>query len=324
MNYYADSNYIHAKIYALHGQLLARRDYYDIAKNLNFQSILPGLDAGSIRNDCTSVKEKLFENQIRVVLSLADAPVSSRGLLIFFLRYFETLNLKLLCAEASGLHPAPCIWYNIGGFAALGRDMFRGAEGIEAVIEFTRLTWMKDFFTAKSVPAPGEAELLIDRALFRIAAGFIYSMNFTDRTGSLKLVSGLAARMRLSWRWRLQHIYGMNTENISNYIESNIPVPASRAVLGRYVKDRERKLLKELMINNRLDGEGLVMLERLMERIVLRDTGRMFHDNFHSVNTVICYLVLLYRQIRNLFAIADGLRLGLAPDIIMEHIVCEE
>jgi len=70
-------------------------------------------------------------------------------------------------------------------------------------------------------------------------------------------------------------------------------------------------------------GAGVVSAERIMECALLREFSRTFHENFHSVNTVVCYLALLYRQIRNLFSIADGLRFGLDPERIMENVICE-
>ncbi len=72
-----------------------------------------------------------------------------------------------------------------------------------------------------------------------------------------------------------------------------------------------------------LTGAGVVFAERIMERTLLRDFSRTFHENFHSINTVTCYLALLYRQIRNLFAVTDGLRFGLDPEMIMDNVICE-
>ncbi|HPS59027.1 MAG TPA: V-type ATPase subunit [Spirochaetota bacterium] len=327
MNYYADSNYIHAKIYALHGLLLARRDYYNIAKNLNFQSAFPGLDTGNIKNDFTVIKEKIFESQVSDVISLAESPVSSRGLFLLFLRCFETQNLKLLCAEAFGLMPSPSIWYDIGDFAVLHRSMLQDITGIEAVVELTRDTWMKNIFVSGGTASLEETELVIDREVLRIAADFPYLINFQDRSGSLKLVSGLAVYLRMAWSRRLQHIYRMDQESISKYIESNLPLPESTGPLKQYIEEWNLKFLKQ--VNSKYTpgtvtgGDGLSATEKIMEQIILGDISRMFRADFHSINTVTCYLVLLYRQIRNLFSIVDGLRFGLPPDVIMENIICE-
>lgn len=116
----------------------------------------------------------------------------------------------------------------------------------------------------------------------------------------------------------------MDPESITAYIESNLLIPESHGIPGQHADEREQKLLKVMKGNDRLDIETLADAERIIERIMMRAVSRMFHRNFHSAHTVTCYLVLLYRQIMNLFAIADGLRFGLPPDVIMQNIICEE
>lgn len=123
MNYYADSNYIHAKIYALHSLLLDRKDYYEMLKSGNFNSVAAGLKSVNIKYDYIVIKESLFESQIKLVISLAEASASYSKLFLYFLRYFELLNLKLLYAKAFRRSPVSFIWYNTGDFAVLDREM---------------------------------------------------------------------------------------------------------------------------------------------------------------------------------------------------------
>lgn len=327
MNFYADSNYIHAKICALHGLLLAGRDYYDIAKNGNFQSLVPGLDTGNIKNDYTLIKERIFDSQVSMVISLAEASASSRRIFILFLRYFETLNLKLLCAKAFGREPSPFLWYNIGDLAVLDRGMLTDNTDMAAILKYTGNTWMRNILTTDSAGSFEEVEFLIDRAALRIAAEFPYSMKFSRRNDSMKIVSGLAAYFRLSWSRRLEYIYAWDPERIMDYIESNMVLPEYGRAMRVCIDEWEKRLMKQLGDDSGgiMPGgdSGLITAEKIMERTLLRDFSRMFHENFHSINTLACYLVLLYCQIRNLFSIVDGLRFGLAPDMIMENVICE-
>lgn len=325
MNFYADSNYIHAKIYALHSLLLARKDYYEMARNGNFNPVAAGLNTGNIKTSYTSIKEALFENQIRLVISLAGASVSYHKVFVLFLRYFEILNLKQLYAKAFGRNPAPSIWYNTGEFAVLDRGMLSDNTDVAAILKYSQNTWMRDILTSESAGTFEEVEFSIDRAALSLAAEFPNSMSFSRGGDSVKIISGLAAYFRLAWSWRLQHVYSWDEASIRRYIESNIFIPSYGFGIRSSVEEWEKFLVRQVQ-NSYVDiltGGGAISAEKIMERALLRDFSRTFHENFHSVNTVTCYLALLYRQIRNLFAIADGLRFGLDPDMIMESVICE-
>ncbi len=327
MNFYADSSYIHAKIYALHSLLLARKDYFEMAKSGNFNAVAAGVNTGNIKNDHARIKESLFESQIKLVVSLAEASVSYNKVFVLFLRYFEMLNLKTLYANAFGRVPSPMLWYDTGSFAVLDRGMLSENTDVAALLKYTRNTWMRDILTVDSAGSFEEVEFLIDRAALRLASEFPVSMSFSRGADSMKIVSGMAAYFRLAWSWRLQHIYSWDEGSTIKYIESNIHIPRIFGFgIRSSVEEWERFLVTQVR-NNYVDvfsgGAGILSAEKIMERALLRDFSRTFHENFHSINTVICYLALLYRQIRNLFTIIDGLRFGLEPDTIMNDIICE-
>ena len=327
MNFYADSNYIHAKIYALHSQLLSRKDYYEIAKTGNFQTAASGVTAGSIKDDYITIKESLFDSQINLVISLAKASPSHSKIFIFFLRYFEILNLKLLYAKAFRRNPVPFIWYNTGDFAVLDREMLSDNTDVAGLLKYTQNTWMRGILTAGEAGTYEEIEFALDRVAFRLAAELSNSMSFSRGTDSERIIAGLAAYFRLAWSWRLQQIYDWDDASIRKYIDSNIPINGAGRIIRSSVEEWEKLLLRQVQ-NNYADlltggGAGVISAERIMERALLREFSMTFHENFHSINTTICYLALLYRQIRNLFLIADGLRFGLDPDVIMESVICE-
>ncbi|HNX25325.1 MAG TPA: V-type ATPase subunit [Spirochaetota bacterium] len=328
MNFYADSNYIHAKIYALHSMLLTRMDYYDMAKSGNFSAASAGVTAWNTKDDCLSIKENLFESQIGHVISLAKSSPLYGRVFTSFLRYFEILNLKLLYAKAFRRFAAPGIWYNTGEFAVLDRGMLSDNTDVAALLKYTQNTWMRGILTAETASVYEEVEFSIERAAFILAAELSSSLSFSRETDSGRIISGLAAYFRLKWSLRLQQIYSWDETCIRSYIDSNIPVPGSGRIIRSSVEEWERLLMGQVRNNyaDLLSGGGTEVIspERIMERALLREFTITFHENFNSINTVICYLVLLYRQIRNLFSIADGLRSGLDPDRIMENVICEE
>jgi hypothetical protein len=298
-----------------------------MAKSGNFHTVAPGLTSGNIKDDCTGFKESLFESQINLVISLAEESELYQKVFIIFLRYFEIQNLKLLYAKAFRRNPDRFIWYNTGSFAVLDREMLSDNTDVISLLKYTQNTWMRGILTSESAVIYEEVEFSIDRAAFKLAAELSGSMSFSRGGDSGKIISGLAAYFRLSWRWRLQQIYSWDEATIRKFIDSNVLLPGTGRAIRSSVEEWEKFLLRQVQINY-IDimaggGSGAVSAEKIMERALHRDFRKIFHENFHSINTVICYLALLYRQIRNLFSIADGLRSGIDAEMIMENIICE-
>jgi hypothetical protein len=286
-----------------------------------------GAASGNAGEDCRIIKENLFESQINLVISMAKASPPHSKVFIHFLRYFEILNLKLLYAKAFRADHSPSVWYNTGEFAVLDRGMLCDNIDVIALLKYTQNTWMRGILTAETAGSYGEVEFTLDRTAFRLAAELSNSMSFLRGADSGSILSGLAAYFRLAWSWRLQQVYDWDDVSIRSYINSSIPIHSSGRIIRSSVEEWEKLLLRQVQ-NNYADiltggGAGVISAEKIMERALLREFSRTFNENFHSVNTVICYLALLYRQIRNLFSIAEGLNIGLDPDRIMENVICE-
>ncbi len=327
MNFYADSKYIHAKICGLHSRLLSAGDFYDLAKSGNIRSIVPGLESINIKNDYSLIKESIFKKHSDTVISLAEACSSSQNIFLLFLHLFELQNLKLLCAKAFNREPSPVLWYDIGDFAALNREMLESVTGMDVINQLTARTWMMGFFLNDTPASFEDCAFLIDGAALGIALDLAGSMHLSRKSHTMKLLSGIVAYFRITWSRRLQEFYAWDAAEIQSYIESNLVPAAYSRELNQYVLHWEARFMKlsggDGTVNITSHGPGLGSTERAMERMLIRHISRMFHEDFHSVNTVTCYLVLLYRQVRNLFAIVDGLRFGIPPELIIENVICE-
>ncbi|NLV66553.1 MAG: V-type ATPase subunit [Spirochaetes bacterium] len=324
MNYYADRNYIHAGIYALHSALFDRGALIDIIKSGSLHSIHPEIDKEIALKNTGRVFELIFESQSARIMRLTEASASTRGLFMLFLRYFEIHNLKLLCREAFGMRPEPSAWYNTGVHAALHRAPGITAGGIKVLVEYTRLTWMKDFFPEEDITGFAFAEYCIDKAVLDRAADFILTMNHRDSRDAMKLLAGYIAFMRITWGNRLKTIYNILPGSEPAFASTVMWPRNTGSKFKRIVREQEKMLLKKTGGADIEDSESLSTLEKKMERVLFAEVRRMFYHDFHSRNTVACYLLLLYRQIRNLSAIAEGLRLGLDAETIMENVICEE
>lgn len=325
MNFYADSNYIHARICALHSLLLARKDYNIIVEKGNFSSIIAGSGNHNIKNEYTFIKEKIFENQVDVIIRLMESSASSYEIFILFLRFFEMLNLKLICSGIFNRAALPSIWYNIGDYAVLKRSMAAQFTSIDMIINSIKDTWMCDLL----IPDTGtfeDIEFSIDRNIIINVLKTVQYIDFRYRSDFIKIVSCLAAFFDLTWTMRLKKNYDWSPEQIRDYINLNLLMKDNGEVMGRSVENWKRILLRKYSVFNRdisPQESDNINFDQIIERILRQTINKMFHENFHSINTITCYLYLLYRQIKNLFSIVDGLRFDLPAEIIMNYIICE-
>ena len=95
MNFYADSSYIHAKIYALHSLLLSRKDYYEMARSGNFNPVVNGLNAGADDYIVKPFSAPELVARVKAVLRRAQKSESSDSS-----QFFQHYNLKIDFAKA--------------------------------------------------------------------------------------------------------------------------------------------------------------------------------------------------------------------------------
>lgn len=315
MRNYADEPNLHARIYAMRSRLFARRDY---ALMIREQESMPGNVAG-IR-DLRLAKETLFSLQIAPVITVARAYEKYTPFFIGQLRQYETANARLLLARAAG-HAVVEQWYNIGPFARLNKGLLEKRMSMEDVKSLLAEIYSDDCF--KTLSSYRQLVIQLDvctaRHLYHSADLLAGSDAGEFRDMMLKRI----AVMTLLWSNRLRAYYRFKDERIRTFMSEIHELYGGKAW---YRVGLEEEALERHLDQLRKDTGGepsVYEIEHYLEGRFYAWIASMFHRDFHAIYCVVCYLWLLFFQIRNLFKILDGRRFGLSADAVLNQLVCE-
>lgn len=305
MRDYADENYLHARIHALRSRLLTLKDYSALSLTD---------EAGSGGDDPVKACEKMFSVQIRPLFPLARACRVYTPLFLAFLRQFELLNAVTLFAKAYG---RPCLgqWYDLGSFAVLPSSLLREKKTPGELV----LSLKDTYFAPCLDEAPDYAsvqsrlELCASKLFFEAAEGLPSSR----RADCLELMGKRIALVSAVLSLRLKKIYQWGDEKILPFVEKALASSSGslrqevRKAKG-FVSDRLRQ------IRSASSAEPSVeTCERQLEQAFFAWIASRFHRDYHSVYCVVCYLWLLYGQIKNLVKMIEGRRFGFTPERIL-------
>lgn len=315
MRNFADEPYLHARIHAMRSRLFSLRDYTLMIRE---QEAIPGNIAG-IQN-LTRAKEMLFRQQIAPVITLALACEKYTPFFIANLRQYETHNAKILLARASG-HQTLEQWYDIGPFASLNKGLLDEKLSLDEIKAILTDRYQDKKF--KTITGYRQLTVYLD----------IYTANILYH--SADLLSGSAAKefremmlkriavLTLIWSTRLKAYYRFTDEKIRQYMSGIHKLYGGKVW---YRVSLEREALDRRLEQIRKDtGQepSAADIEQHLEQHYYAWIASMFHRDFHAIYGVVCYLWLLFYQIRNLFRIIDGRRFGLSADAIINKMICE-
>jgi len=315
MKYYADDVYLHARIYAMRSRLLTLKDYASIARNRQgFCEEVCDL------TDSIEVKEAVFKEQIRDIITLAEVTEVYTGLFIAFLRLFEAMNVKHLLSMAMS-RPSLEQWYDIGPYAVFDRSLANEKLTVDDIRDLLEHTYLKEVIEYRSNYE--RMEIQIDLCTLRNLYDSASSFHTEARRVFLDLVYMRLAVIGMIRIWRLKEGYQWSDERIQEHLKmihglfGLSPGPHLKKI-GRIQNRRIEEMRKT---SSRTPDAADI--EYFLEQYYYNWILKAFHRDFHSIYCVVSYLWLLDCQIRNLFRIIDALRFGLSPEAILERIVCE-
>ena len=315
MRNYADKSNLHARLYAMRSRLFTRRDY---ALMIREQEAMPG-GVSAIR-DLIAAKETLFVQQIAPVIPVARAYEKYTPFFIGQIRQYENANARLLLARAAG-HRVVEQWYDIGPFALLEKRPPEEKLSLDDVKALLAAAYSDERFKTLS----GYRQLMIHldvcaaHRLYHSADLLTGSDTREFRTMMLKRIAVLT----LIWSNRLRTYYRFSDDRIRSWMSEIHELYGGKAW---YRVGLERQALDERLEELRKDTgrePSVSEIEHDLEERYYTWIAAMFHRDFHAVYCVVCYLWMLFFQIRNLFRILDGRRFGLSADTILGQLVCE-
>jgi len=322
MNPYADKNYLHAKIHALHDQLLKRNDYIKIINAQKPHLAFPALISENDAEDYSKVKEKIFRNQIKKLLLFIESSDCYRALFKAFLRFFETSNVKLLMAKAFGRTVVIEQWNDISPYNSFEKGLLQRDISLDQLKSLLGNTYLNNAIADDFPSRYEELESRIDFYAVRYFFDFSKEILFAQRSIFQEVMLRKIVLLRIVWGFRLSQNYGWDDDKIASHLVSLYDLIDEFDGKAELIIKIERQMNKEL--NQSPGGIPEVSdIENELERYFWSYIWKNFSRDFHSIYCVISYLWLLYYQIHNLFRIIEGLRFNVSPDIISEKIICE-
>ena len=322
MNPYADKNYLHAKIHALRDQLLKRNDYIKIINAQKPHLSFPALISETDTKDFSSVKEKIFCNQIKKVLLFIESSDCYKDLFTSFLRFFEAGNVKLLLAKAFGRTTVIEQWNDISPYNAFDRDLLQREISLDKLKLLLGNTYLNNVTAGEFPFKYEELESRIDFYAVRCFFDFSKDILFSQRRIFQEVMLKKVVLLKIVWGFRLRQNYRWDDDTISSHLTSLYDFIDEFNGKAGLINKIERQVNKKLP--QTLDQISEVSdIENELERDFWAYIWKNFSRDFHSIHCVISYLWLLYYQIHNLFRIIEGFRFNVSTDIISKKIICE-
>lgn len=309
---YADEANLHARIYALKGRLLSMKDYVSLVRDKQADSIKLSPDHNPVET-----KENIFKEQISPIIRLVQAYDKYTPFFLAYLRQFETHNLKILLAKATGRESEE-LWYDIGSYAILEKSLLQKKLSLSEIRTLIANTYLEDGFKKKSSYRHMEINADICSAInFNHSAA---RLSRESRKQFQDMMQRRIAVLSIIWSYRLRKYYGLPDEKIRSYLQKFY------SLYGKQIDSQIRQMEKAL--NQRLDEQHIssgqepsaIDIEHHLEQDYFDWVSSVFYRDFHSLYPVIAYLWLLFYQIRNLFRVIDGLRFGFPANAILDKL----
>ncbi len=316
MRNYADQANLHARIYAMKGRLLSLRDYAVMAREQ--RTFAP---KSSSVQDLIDAKENLFREQIAPVIALVEAYDKYTPVFLAYLRQFETHNAKVLLAKAAGKDILEQ-WYDISPFASLDRSLLTKNLSTDDVTSLLTNTYLGNDFKPASSYRRMQMNLDISSARNIYNASSLISDQARKEFQEM-ILKRIAVQMVI-WSYRLRVYYHWSEKDTRLYFEKINDRLNIRA--ESQIHSIEEDLNQHIETLRKSSGQepSVVDIEQHLEQIYYLWLSSIFYRDFHSIYCVIAYLWLLLIQIKNLFRIIDGRRLGFSADAILSKIICKE
>lgn len=314
MRNYADKPNLHTRIYAMKSRLYSLHDY---ASMIREPENMPGNISGI--QDPSEAKENLFRQQISPIINLARAYESYTPFFIADLRQYEAYNAKILINKAAG-NQTLTQWYDISPFSTLDKKLLSEKLSLEEIKWLLAYMYLDDDF--KTISSYRQLAVHVDVCTAR---NFYHSSELLFGSAAMEFREMMLKRlavMTLIWSYRFGVHHQFNDEKIRLYMDKFHKLYGGkvwyRVSLEQEVLDRDLEKIRK----DTGQEPSVADVEHYLEQNYYAWISSMFHRDFHSIYCVVCYLWLLFYQIRNLFRIIDGKRFGMSAEAIQKKMIC--
>ena len=318
-----DRLYIHAKVHALHGYLLDRKDYEKIVHAGNIHASFPGVISEKEASDIISTKEKIFRDQITPFIVLAGLNDRYRDFFRAFLMLFELGNIKQVVTKAYDRILPFSQWNDISPYHSVDVSVRKNDIPLHGLKTLFAGTVFAEAFNFEEPPSYEELESRIDLIAIKNLLRLSEKIQQSNLSTFNDIMITRVLCLKHLWDARIQANYGKagdfhGFDLMDVFNGTGITIKDINPVEDD-MRKRIRSATKEP--ENRDRKPDVPALEQLLGHYFYAKIKKNFFSDFHSIGPVVSYAWLLYYQVRNLFTIIEGMHLGVSPEIIMQHVL---
>jgi len=321
-----DRGFVHARIYGQYGKLLKRKDYEILANRQTPGEGTAGFVFRSPEEITRLTREKIFRHEVDRLFSVIQLNREYRRIAVALLGIFEVENLRIAAARCSRGFKDDSPWYDTEPWNHFSRSDIEEADTPEKLHRIIIESKWKDAWppdAPEGFPLWELALEFLQLEIIRKDWGKNVPFAAQNAGRDLSVLFGISLSMKKIIRQFLSGTW--EADSFLIFPEQEKPKGKKYYQL---IREWSIELLKTLQPEeNRdfyFDDEGIVKAETSLHRYAWTSARRKIFSNFHSPVTAASYLLLWYYQVKNLFAIAEGIRLGRKASKIMDLIICGE
>jgi hypothetical protein len=322
VNNLVDKTYVHAKINALHGYLLSKEDYHEIARSGKIQAAFPEILTEKETSDIIRTKEIIFRHQIETFILLIGLNDFYGDFFRAFLLLFELSNIKHVLLRAYGKTRLFPQWNDVTPYNLLDPGFKKkeiSRDELRSVFAGTLFSEAMNFDEPPSYEVlESNIDFLVLKNLLRFSRKlFPADMKIYNDTLTRKIIS-----MKFIWDRRSEK------HHEKDFLQFNPEyILYDAGITEQEIEPIEKDISKKINAGYTAAGTpGAIsdnsQLELLLLRLFMSYVNKLSSKDFHSICPVLSYGWSLYYQIVNLFMIIEGLHLRVSPEIIMQRLIC--
>ena len=321
-----DTGFVHARIYGQYGRLLKRKDYEILANRQTLGEGTVGFVFRSPEEITIGAREKIFRYEVDRLLSIMRLNRGYRRIAAAFLGIFEIENIKKAAARCSRGITDDSPWYDTAPWNHFSRANIEEADSLEKLHHVIIKSDWKDAWppdVPETFPQWESALEFLQLEIIRRDWGRNLPFTCQNVGRDLSVLFGISLSMKKIIR---QFLSGTWEED--SFLIPHEQEKSEGKGWYQLIRNWSSELLKTLQPekNNDLNftDKSIVEAEMSLHRYAWASArGKIFSD-FHSPVTGASFLMLWYYQVKNLFACAEGIRLGRKASKIMDLIICGE
>lgn len=316
--------FIHARIYGQYGKLLTENDYELLARRQSPGERSAGFLFKDISEVTATTREIIFKEEMSSLQSILQKNRRYRRLLVLLLRLYEIENLKNAMVHSFRFSVPAAPWYDISLVPRFRRESLERDLAPEDLHEMISSSHFNKWWPAdppEDFSAWMHSFELLEEKVFSRGGEKIFGRKVLPEGREMAVFSALSLSMQRLTGYFLQSGSWNGESPGGEDVIRNKKGSAWYRARHQWLRFLETRLREKFYRERIMADEEIAGVEKYLHTLIWNIARKNIFLNFHYIETVTSFLILRIYQMKNFFAIAEGLRLGMKPEKIMSHII---